>query len=249
MEDAEGFEELDFNERDGLISGLKGLIGAVPTLGPIVAELISAKIPGQRIDRVARVLKALEGKIKEQEINWEESKKRFSDVGFVSLLEKSLEKASKAVTEERIKHIASILEHGLLDVDSEYSTYEKILAIFSQLSDGEVIVLCGHAIANPRQPNWFAQSNDFVLRHIEVFWPGYGLAQQDVDELVQKQRKLYGIYLDELVDARLLSPNERGGAMRVFFDDATKESFFFSHHISTLGKMVTDTLDLPRTKR
>ena len=41
----------------------KGLVGAIPFVGPLAAEIVGSIIPNQRIDRIETFLKMLESKI------------------------------------------------------------------------------------------------------------------------------------------------------------------------------------------
>jgi len=41
----------------------KGLLGAIPFVGPMAAEIVGAVIPNQRIDRIESLLTLLESKL------------------------------------------------------------------------------------------------------------------------------------------------------------------------------------------
>ena len=45
----------------------KGGFGAIPYLGPLIAEMVGNLIPNQRIDRIASFVRALASKIDEKE--------------------------------------------------------------------------------------------------------------------------------------------------------------------------------------
>ena len=45
----------------------KGLVGAIPFVGPLVAEIVGAVIPNQRIERIESLLKILESKITDED--------------------------------------------------------------------------------------------------------------------------------------------------------------------------------------
>ena len=54
-------DSLDDNLRDKLVAIGKGIAGALPLAGGVVAEVVGMAIPGQRADRIAAYLRALRG--------------------------------------------------------------------------------------------------------------------------------------------------------------------------------------------
>ena len=56
------------NKKNDILAILgKGILGPIPFVGPLVAEIIGNLIPNQRIDRIASLLKTLKSKIDEAE--------------------------------------------------------------------------------------------------------------------------------------------------------------------------------------
>lgn len=45
----------------------KGIVGAIPFVGPLAAEIVGTTIPNQRMDRIEKFLEKLEQKIKKMD--------------------------------------------------------------------------------------------------------------------------------------------------------------------------------------
>src|SRR5215510_8642190 len=74
---------LETNRSDIAASLIRGIVGATPVVGPIVAEALSMTIPNQKIDRIVAFLRILEDKLKyvEQDLLKEASKsEEFNDL-------------------------------------------------------------------------------------------------------------------------------------------------------------------------
>lgn len=120
----------------------KGLVGAIPFVGPLASEIIGSIIPNQRIDRIEALLKSLEIKITASaEGDKEKIQQRITQSESVDLVEDGFIQASRALSEQRIEYIASILKNSLTDEDLEHIEYKRLLSLLSQLNDLEVLIL------------------------------------------------------------------------------------------------------------
>ena len=134
--------DLDVKKKDVVASVLKGYLSSLPVLGPIVAEMIDDLIPNQRIDRIASLLRALESKINPEEKAKVEA--RILEEKSVDFLEDGFLQATRALSEERIEYIASLLKNGLTDEDLEENAYKRLLSILGEINDIEVLLLKYH---------------------------------------------------------------------------------------------------------
>ena len=91
----------------------KGLLGAIPFVGPLAAEIVGAVIPNQRIDRIESLLKLLESKIPEADRTKVEQNIYFPES--IDLIEDGFIQASRALSEERKEYIASLLKNSLTE--------------------------------------------------------------------------------------------------------------------------------------
>ena len=86
----------------------KGLVGAIPFVGPLASEIVGSVIPNQRVDRIESLLKVLEEKIEEKGQSL--IKDKINSPESVDLLEDGFVQASRSLSEERIDYIASLLK-------------------------------------------------------------------------------------------------------------------------------------------
>ncbi len=117
----------------------KGLLGAIPVVGPLAAEIVGNVIPNQRIDRIESLLRTLEAKIATEDTLKIEGK--ILESTSVDLIEDSFIQACRALSEERIDYIASLLKNSLTDKELKHIEYKRLLSILGELNDLEIIIL------------------------------------------------------------------------------------------------------------
>jgi len=126
----------------------KGVVGTIPLLGPLVAEIVGEIIPNQRLDRIELLLIQLDQKVQEltNYIDPEKIDERFRSSEFISILEVGLYQAAKAISTERIVYISSLLKNSLASDRIEQIGYKKLLYMLGQLNDIEILKLkaCSH---------------------------------------------------------------------------------------------------------
>src|SRR5262245_41856645 len=102
---------LDNNKRDKLTLAAKGIVGAIPVVGALAAEIVGAIIPNQRLDRIARFLELLAEKVAHLEESSIAAKMRTEE--FIDLFEDGMIQASRAMSDERKQHLASLFQNAL----------------------------------------------------------------------------------------------------------------------------------------
>ena len=127
------------NSRDVLAMIGKGVIGAIPFVGPIAAEIVGNVIPNQRIDRLEILLKELESKINPDEQN--KFKEKMGTPEGLDLVEDSFIQASRALSPERQKYIAALLINSLTNEDLEHIESKRLLSLLGELNDLEILML------------------------------------------------------------------------------------------------------------
>ena len=115
-----------------VILGKVGL-SSIPTVGPLVAEIIGNLIPDLRFKRIFSLLEALESKIDPEEK--EKIEARMLEEKSVDLMEDGFLQAARALSEERIEHIASLLKNSLTDEDLERSAYKRLLFLLGEIME------------------------------------------------------------------------------------------------------------------
>ena len=160
--------ELDTNNRDRLASVVKSLAGVLPFAGTMVGEVIDSVIPGLRIERVVTFLKAIDervGEIDEQLTNFHNNLK--SEEG-IDIFEEGIIQSSRAVSEDRKLRLASLIANSLTAEQLKYSEVRKLLNIYSELTDPEVIWLIYYSL-NPFTSQ--GHQIEWLNKHPEILKP------------------------------------------------------------------------------
>ena len=138
----------------------KGILGAIPIVGPLMAEIVGHVIPNQRLDRLERFLRILEMKVGDVEQG--KLKERFAKEEFVDLLEDGMLHASRALSDERKSYIASIIEAGIKEDEFETIQKKLILNLLSELNDAEVITLQSYGIHPQNREEYFEKHRNIL---------------------------------------------------------------------------------------
>ena len=177
--------ELDPDTRDRLVSIAKGAAGALPFVGSAVSEIMESVIPNLRFERVATFLKELDEKVSEIDVKLNNFEKNLQKEQGIDLLEEGIIQAARAVSEERKQRLARLVSRSLTDEELKYEESKKLLNLYSELTDQEIIWLIYYSL-NPvfgKGPH-----TDWVEKHPEVFKPasrhmGAPLAQHELGAL------------------------------------------------------------------
>ncbi|MCQ4288730.1 hypothetical protein NA647_14955 [Pseudomonas stutzeri] len=214
----------------------KGLVGAIPFVGPLAAEIVGAIIPNQRIDRIESLLKLLEAKIAEDEKSKVEEK--IVTPESVDLIEDGFLQAARALSEERKDYIASLLKNSLTNDRLEYIENKRLLSILGQLNDLEIIILKSYTLHHG-EPD----SEEFFKIHQDSLQPPgavLGSTQEDLDKHV-----LHQTHKTHLASLGLLRPGfkrARKGELPEF-DDKTGMIKANGYSISPLGRLLLRSID------
>lgn len=213
----------------------KGLIGAIPIVGPLAAEVVGTLIPNQRLDRIERLLKVLE--IKVRDVDHEFVKARFTEPGFIDLFEESLNQASRAISEDRVQYVASLVKNGLTAGEAKSLEHKHLLSLLGQLNDVEVILLRSHA-KHPNRDEEFRRRHENILARTPVTMTA---SREELD-----QAAIYESYYEHLVRLDLLRNNyrriKRGELPE--FDERTGTMKASGRQITPLGRLLLRVIDL-----
>jgi hypothetical protein len=168
--------DLENRKEDLIASALKGVCGTLPIVGPSIAEIIGYLIPKQRIDRIAALLRTLESKVDPEEKAKVEA--RMLEEKSIDLMEDGFFQAARALSEERIEHIASLLKNSLTDQDLEHIAYKRLLSLLGELNDLEVLILQSYSGSITQQREFHKKHQGVVdepLVHL-------GSSQEEVDK-------------------------------------------------------------------
>jgi hypothetical protein len=214
---------------------VKGISGAAPIIGPMLAEALGSIIPDQKINRMVTFVEILEMKVKHLEENVLRNK-IFTEE-FTDLFEDALNQASRAISTERKEYIATLLKNGLSNDDLNHIDQKKLLSILNELNDAEVIILKFHTLIGARQ-------REFVGQHPAVFDfqpPTLGAGQEAIDKATMRET-----YTQNLIKVGLLQSKfqaVRKGDLPEF-DDRTGRMKSWGVDVTSLGRLLLHKLDI-----
>jgi len=164
---------------DNLVASLRALTGAAPFVGAALGEAITEFIPGQRIDRLEKFVRILDGKVQALGLTHAQLRESMARPGVLDLLEHGLIQAARAASDERRQYIANLLTRALSDEALDKAAGRKILQVLDQLLDPELIWLRYIALKG------YDGADDFFQLHASVLEPAVpekGSPQEDMDK-------------------------------------------------------------------
>ena len=227
-------DDLEVKKSDLIASALKGVCGTLPIVGPSIAEIIGYVIPSQRIDRIASLLKALEAKI-DPEVKAKVEAKMLEEKS-IDLLEDGFLQAARALSEERIDYIASLLKNGLTDENLEEIRYKRLLSLLGELDDLEVLILKSYS-------GGITQQTEFRRKHHSILDPvpvNLGSSQEQVDKHAIYEAHKTNLSRLDLIKKRFAKP--RQGKLPEF-DEKTGMIKASGYDITSLGRLLLRSID------
>lgn len=231
--------KLSNTSTDIIVSASKGLVGAVPIAGSLLAEIIGNIIPNQRVDRIVRFVQLLDERL--ANLEQETAKARLVAPGGIDLLEDAFTQAARATTEERLEQIASIVANGIAPAELNEAETKRMLWLLGQLNDIEVVLLRARLVQSTGDHQADAE---WRAKHEEVLRPRsphLGSPREEVEEAM-----LHASYTQHLVDLGLLRHRfrtPRKGELPEF-DDKTGMMKTSGTEVTTLGRMLLRYLNL-----
>ena len=214
----------------------KGLVGAIPFVGPLAAEIVGAIIPNQRIERIESLLKILESKIDENDKLRIED--RITSPESVDLIEDGFVQVSRALSEERKEYIAALLLNSLTDDDIKHIESKRLLAMLGEINDLEILILKSHILYRG-QPEY----NEFWALHrdsLDSPSAHLGSSQEEMDKhIIFQTHKAHLAYLG-LLKIKFKKP-KRGEIPE--FDEKTGMIKAQGYEITGLGRLLLRRID------
>lgn len=173
------------------ISVLKGLASIVPLAGGVLAEALNT-VPNQRLDRVVAFLEALAKKV--DALDADKSAQIKTPQG-VDLLEDCVNQAGRSMTEERTAQIASLMTNALSEDQLRYEQSKRLLTLFGQLTDYEVLMLRGYLFSPEEDPAFWGRHGSSLTN------PGAHLGSSDAEVDAQE---IYDSHKQHLIQLGLL---------------------------------------------
>lgn len=222
-------ESIKSNYIDSLTAALKGALGAVPVAGSLIAEIVGAIIPKQRIDRISEFVSILEKRIGLLESKT--IKDAIEDMGFIDLTEESLWQAIRATTSNRLEYLANLLVSSLSNESISFIETKHLMQILGELNDIEIVWLRYYSNIEFNSDHEFRELHKNLLEPITPFL--------DSPPEIIDASALQGSYKDHLLRLGLIFPQivyKRDGTPE--FDKLTGNFKVAFYQASLLGRLL-----------
>jgi hypothetical protein len=213
----------------------KGIVGAIPFVGALAAEVIGTIIPNQRLERIERLLTLLDAKL--NELPRPHIEARFREPEFVDLLEDGMQQASRALDSERIAYIAALLKNSLADEELKRLQDKRLLAILGELNEVELLLLTSYIMKNQHDVT-FQERHKSALRVPPAF---FGADPEALDQAALHEE--YRNHLTRLGLLRQRYKRPKRGELPEF-DDRTGMVKATGRELTALGRLLLRRIDV-----
>lgn len=173
-------DQLEERHRDWLTPLAKGVVGACPLIGPMLAEVVGMVVPNQRVERILAFLRTFDERLAHAEARIECVRRHLRTAEGVDLLEESMTQATRAVTTQRQERLGRLLATALTQDELRYEEAKKLLGLLRELTDPELLWLVYHSIP----PTFSSAFHERLFEtHPEVFEPASATLNAPDDEL------------------------------------------------------------------
>lgn len=222
---------------DVAVSLAKGGISQIPFVGSILAEIVGNIIPNQRVDRIDRYMRRLADKVSDIEADVRDQK--FREPTFVDLFEDGAFQAARALNEERIERIASLVRNGLTVEQKDRIQFKHLLNLLGELNEVELLLLKSYGLdlVPEERETFFAQHQDTLAGPAAFI---------NSPREIWDQRTVHQDYKEHMTRMGLLRPRfrmtKKGDAPE--FDQKTGMLKASGYEITPLGRLLLRRVDL-----
>ena len=142
---------------------IKGGLGAIPLVGPLMAEIVGNVIPNQRVDRLVQFVQLLQQRL--SRLEEDVLRQKLASPGSIDLLEDAFLQASRATSAERLQYISCVAANGLTPEEINHAESKRMLWLLGQLDDAEIVILRGSLASTSDE---FQADKEFQHRHKDV---------------------------------------------------------------------------------
>lgn len=133
----------------------RSVVGLAPIAGPMLAELLTAVIPNQRLDRVEAFLGLLA-----HELETLGASVKAVEPSSVPLVEEGIAQAARAFSTDRREFLAKCVAKGISADEQDRLRELKILQILGELGDDDLLLLDAHV-----EPGGFQKRRSLAPDH------------------------------------------------------------------------------------
>ncbi len=222
----------------GMVAG--GPLGALGA--GLAAELVSVVVPNYKQERYSKWVNELESRVAALEGSTRKrAQERVHTPEFADLFEDATRQAVRSLSDERIYQLTTLLVNGLTNEEIEHARRKRLLDLFGQLNDAEVLILQGEAL-------YPGDSHEFWDQHPELFpEPAFlGSSQETVDKSI-----LFSSFRQHLEDLNLLKPSfqKPTGGKPAELDFNTGRIKASGYNITGLGRLLLHEIGLREPMR
>lgn len=201
---AAALAQLETQHRDRLTPLAKGIVGACPVIGPMLAEIVGVAVPNQRVERIVAFLQTIDERLARAEADLDRFHLHLQTPEGIDLLEESMMQATRAITSERQQRLGRLLTNALTQEELRYQETKKLLGLLRELTDPELLWLVYYS-----EPVTFSSEFHDRLKkqHHDVFAPASNLINAPDDEL--DRGAIQASYKNTLQRYGLLEQNDR----------------------------------------
>ncbi|MEO5627764.1 MAG: hypothetical protein ABIQ89_02650 [Candidatus Saccharimonadales bacterium] len=218
----------------------KASLGAVPIAGSFLSEIVSALIPNQRIERIAKFANELNTKL--EKLPDEVIKKLRDNELFIDLVEDSFFRTVRASSEERRRYILNIVQNGISEDDATINNAKYLLGLLSEINDNEVIWLRYFHERTLSDKSKFQSLHKNILSPVQVVLGSHKEERQRgaIQESYKEHLLRLGLIRDDIKMNKDLGVPE--------YDSFTNKPKVSYSEATTLGNMLLEKIGLIETK-
>lgn len=228
-------EELGDRVQDYVAMASRGVLGAIPFAGPMLAELVQVTIPNHRLERLERYVGKLGARLKQLE-DAALAAENIRISPYADIAEDTLHLVVRAASDTRLDYLASFLASTLTLGETKALERKHLLQIIGELNDTELIILRGYVRSSDH--------DEFRDLHEDVLRPRTAHLGSSPEEVEAKV--LHDSYKEHLIRLGLLKRNFRS-PRRSELPELDKETGMIKEsykEITLLGEMVLKTIGL-----
>ncbi|WP_379069561.1 hypothetical protein ACHMW4_03545 [Mesorhizobium sp. UC22_110] len=235
MAEDEGKPELGNTKTDYAVMAGRAVSGLLPFAGSFITELIESIVPNQRFDRLVAYVKLLDERI--EGFTFEQKAAISKSPEAIDLFEEGGSQAARALSQERLSYIASLVSFGLKGDENDRIEAKRILALLRSIDDDQVIILASNLDRYWRDAA-FREKHKELLHVASIHMRS---SRDEMDKATVKE-----LALSALVGLGVLRPrfnSVRKGDLPEF-DSNTGMVKANGHDITSLGRLVLRRLGL-----
>lgn len=237
MSDESSSADLEARKRDLAAHVARGVLGAAPFIGPILAEIIGSLLPQRRIERVEALLQQLDARL--ETADQETLQKTLMSPESIDLLDAAMRQAARSTSRIRQAYLAELLARALTREELEYSQVRTLFDLLDQLGEPELAILASYGL--PPGP----ARTEYRARHVPR--PAMPGADPEAPESDLEDHPFFRAWRANLLRLGLLEPrfDPPEAAAPSALDPATGMMKVSHHALAPLGHLLLQSIGLP----